>query len=38
MSYDNSVKALRRVLSAMEEVLLVTLVTIFVAVILTAAP
>ena len=38
MSYDSSVKALRRVLSAMEEVLLVTLVAIFVAVILTAAP
>ena len=37
MSYDSSVKALR-VLSAMEEVLLVTLVAIFVAVILTAAP
>ena len=38
MSYDSWVKALRRVLSAMEEVLLVALVAIFVAVILTAAP
>ena len=38
MSYNNSVKALRRVLSAMEEVLLVTLVAILAAAILTAAP
>ena len=31
MSYNNSVKALRRVLRAMEEVLLVTLVAILAA-------